>query len=91
MSNDDTLHLLTQQDIHPTAEDYPYVCLLELDDLLAELNLRAKSYGYMSLTAKEKQQRALLDYRQQIEADGRTFVPLAEPDEVRGLYFEVVS
>lgn len=84
-----TLSLLTPEDIHPTVEDFPFVCLLYIGDLLDELNRRAHSYRIISDDTHDFQQRALLDFTQQIKADGRTFLPLATVDAIEPIYFEV--
>lgn len=95
MSNEpeNTLDLLTATDIHPSKEDYPFVCLLHLDDLLTELNQRAHSYRFLSFNTHECQQQALRDFAQQIEADGRRFIPLPEVNDgdPTADYFQVMS
>lgn len=95
MSNEpeNTLELLTATDIHPTKDDHPFTCLLGLEDLLTELNQRARSYRFWSFNTHECQQQALHDFAQQIEADGRTFIPFPEVDErdPTANYFQVMS
>jgi len=95
MSNepDNTLELLTPEDIHPTKAEFPFVRLLVLDDLLKELNQRARTYKYWSFNTHECQQQALTDFAQQIEADGRTFIPFPEVDQNDPVakYFEAVA
>lgn len=92
MSNDEnTLKLLTPEQIHPVKVEFPFGSLLHIGDLLDELNQRARSYEYMSMTDSELQQKALADFATYIAEDGRRFLPVPEVDEVDKIYFTVAS